>query len=284
MWWCGLLVVGVVLVSWAIGSTHQLLYPEHHRDGLPPSMPATRRHRLTAPDGAPLDVWVLAPPAPRGRLLLCHGYYADHTQVLALADALCQRGFEALLFELRGHGGRRGPCTFGIKEAEDAQAVLAWARESTDAKRLPVGVLGWSMGGAVVCQVALREPDVRAVVVDSVYARFFPVLQHAIWRRYHLPSIPWAWITWGALQIALGRQLSATDPAVLAPRLHQSLFAIHSSDDARVDPRLGAEFYERWAGPKEQWLEPAANHVGAFAKDPARYCNRVARFFERTLA
>ena len=34
-----------------------------------------------------------------------------------------------LLFELRGHGARLGPCTFGIKESQDARAILAWGAE-----------------------------------------------------------------------------------------------------------------------------------------------------------
>ena len=49
-------------------------------------------------------------------------------------------------------------------------------------------------------------------------------------------------------------------------------------------PLLGREFYRRWAGPKERWFEPHVAHVGMFARHPQAYGDRVAEFFDRTLA
>ena len=140
------------------------------------------------------------------------------------------------------------------------------------------------MGAAVACQAALDCPEVRAVVADSAYSRLFPVLRRVIRDRYRLPVCPWAWVTWWCLQLALGRRLQQLDPAALAPRLRQPLLAIHGEEDRRVVPMLGREFYQRWAGPKERWLVRGAVHVGAFAKHPQEYCDRVASFCDRVLA
>ena len=71
--------------------------------------------------------------------------------------------------------------------------------------------------------------------------------------------------------------------AALVPRLRQPLFAIQGGEDRRVVPLLGREFYRRWAGPKERWVEPRVAHVGMFARHPEAYCRRVADFFDRTL-
>jgi pimeloyl-ACP methyl ester carboxylesterase len=282
VWWAG---AGAALVcaGWAVLSARRFLYPAR-RTILPPQpLPSYTVHSLTAPDGSPFDVWRLQPPAARARLLLCHGYYANRHQVLDVADGLRRRGYEALLFEMRGHGSRPGPCTFGIRESGDAVAVLEWAKSAAGAGPLPVGVLGFSMGGAVACQAALHSPEVRAVVVDSIYSRLFPVLKRVIWRQYRLPAVPWAWLTWWAAQVALGCRLAATDPAALAPRLRQPLFAIQGGEDRRVVPMLGREFYQRWAGPKQRWFEPQAVHVGMFASHPQEYCDRVADFFDAWL-
>ena len=268
-------------MSWGLLSARQLLYPEHRPIPPPEPLPVFTVHPLIAPDGRPFDVWRLDAPAPRARLLLCHGYYANRYQVLALADQLRARGYEALLFELRGHGSRPGPCTLGRREADDAVTVLRWAREACGP--LPVGLLGLSMGGAVVCQTAACDPDVRAVVVDSVYSHLFPVLQRSIWRQYHLPAVPWAWLTWWSVQTALRMRLAPVDPAVLAPRLRQPLLAIQGGEDRRVVPLLGRKFYQRWAGPKERWFERSVVHVGMFATHPRAYCDRVAGFFDRVL-
>jgi len=247
-------------------------------------VPASTSHILRAPDGVGFDVWQLTPSsAPRGRILLCHGYYANRYQVLDIADGLRRRGYETLIFELRGHGERPGPCTFGVRETEDALTVLRWARAGEGAVRVPAGVLGLSMGAAVACQVAARDLEVRAVVADSPYAKLCPVLRLAITQRYRFTGALAAWLAWWGLQLVLGRRLSRLDPAALAPRLRQPLFAIQGGEDRRVAPLLGQEFYERWAGPKERWYEPAVAHVGMFARHPEEYCTRVADFFARAL-
>ena len=275
--------VGLALASWTVGSVRRLLHPER-RAILPPARPpVVATHPLTAPDGAPFTVWRLDPPSPRARLLLCHGFYANRNQVLDIAEALRARGYEVLLIELRGHGDRPGPCTLGVRETDDALGALAWARGRAGGSPLPVGVLGLSMGGAVACQVAARDPDVRAVVVDSIYSRLFPVLQRSIRLRYRLPAVPWAWLTWWGVQAALRARLGPRDPAVLAPRLRQPLLAIQGGEDRRVVPLLGREFFQRWAGPKERWFEPSVVHVGMFARHPEEYGRRVADFFDRAL-
>lgn len=247
-------------------------------------MPTYTTHTLSAPDGVAFDVWLLDAPSPRARLLIYHGYFANRYQVLDVAQGLRQRGYEILLVELRGHGGRPGPCTLGIRETEEAGTILQWASARNHTQPLPLGVIGFSMGAHVACQVARRYPEVRAVVADSIYSRFFPVLKRAIWRRYHLPAFPLAWVTWWSLQLALRRRLASLDPAVLAAGLRQPLFAIQGGEDRRVVPMLGREFYQRWAGPKQRWFEPQVGHVGMFAQHPDTYCDRVAAFFDQVFA
>ena len=283
MWWL-LSVLGISLAVWSVQSVRHVLYPKRVAIHPPEPLPPYTSHAIVAPDGSGFSVWVLEAPAPRARLLLFHGFYANRYQVLDIASRLRARGYEVLLLELRGHGERPGPCTVGIREAEDAHAVLQWAGTREGARPLPVGLLGLSMGAAVACQVAAREPSVRAVVVDSIYSRLFPVLARSIWRRYHLPAIPWAWLTWWSLQLALRRRLAPTDPAALAPRLRQPLLAILGGEDRRVVPMLGRDFYRRWAGPKERWFEEQIAHVGMFAGHPGEYGDRVANFFDRVLA
>ena len=240
---------------------------------------------LTASDGARFDAWLLSPSdVPRGRILLCHGFYANRSQVWDIAERLRRCGYEALLFELRGHGERPGPCTLGVRETDDALTVLRWAAAREGMAGVPTGVLGLSMGAAVACQTAARAPEVRAVVADSPYSRLFPVLRRALTEQYRLPGVPWAWLTWWGVQCAVGTRLAPRDPVVLAPRLRQPLLAIVGGEDRRVPPQLSQEFYERWAGPKERWYEPAVAHVGMFASHPEEYGRRVADFFSRTLA
>ena len=184
-------------------------------------------------------MWLLEAATPRGHVLVCHGYYANRYQVLGMAEGLRTRGYDVLLFELRGHGSRPGPCTLGLKETEDALAILQWAQTRRGVAVSSVGVLGISMGAAVACHIALCAPQVRAVITDSGYARLLPVIWRAVWRRYHLPPWPCAWIAWWSVQLALGRRLSPWDPARLASQLYQPLLAIHSGADEQHPPLFG---------------------------------------------
>ena len=281
--WFGLGAITLILIGWSVASARRVLYPERRTLPILTPVPPYRSHTLTASDGDPLEIWVLEPAAPRGRLLLCHGYYANRYQMLSLAHGLREQGYETVLFEMRGHGTRPGPCTLGIKERADAEAILRWAQSRDGSHPLPLGAVGFSMGGAVICQLASRAPEVRALVVDSIYSRLFPVLTRAIREQYHLPAIPWAYLTWWTVQLLLGRRLAALDPVTLAPRLRRPLFAIQGGEERRVAPRLSDELFRQWAGPKEQWVGPQVAHVGMFAHAPDEYCRRVAAFFDRTL-
>ena len=283
MWWL-LGAVCLFLIGWGIVSARSVLFPRLLDIPVPVSLPAFTTTPLTARDGARFDAWVLTPQtAPRGRLLMFHGYYANRHQVLAVAHGLREQGYEVMLIELRGHGSRPGPCTLGVQEADDADVVLAGAAMHEHPRELPLGVLGLSMGGAIACQVAARHPEIRAVVVDSLYGRFFPILADAIQTERHLPPLPFAWITWWSLELALRRRLAALDPIALAPRCRQPLLAIQGGLDRRVSPAVSQAFCDRWAGPNEQWFEPDVAHVGMFPRDPARYLQRVGAFLDRTM-
>ena len=266
-------------MSWGVVSARRILYPE--RQAIPPPIPspAYTIHQLTASDGASFDVWLLEAPRPRARLLICHGYSANRNQVLGLAQMLRERGYEALLFELRGHGSRPGPCTFGLRETDDAMTVLRWASRR-DSSALPVGVLGWSMGASVACQVTARVPEVRAVVADSLFSHLFPLLQQFVREQYHVPSLPLVWITWWTIQLILRQPLAQVEPATLASQLRQPLFAIQGGQDTRVPPQWGEAYYQRWVGPKTRWFEPDAGHVEMFARNPQAYGEKVAGFFD----
>lgn len=277
-WLFGLAALGAL--AWAIAAARQLLYPRALP--VPPlaAEPSLDVHTLTTSDGSPVPLRVLSCAAPRGRVLLFHGYFASSRQVLDIADGLRGRGYEALVMELRGHGERPGPCTLGLRETEDALAVIAWAEGHAP---LPLGVLGLSMGASVACHLAARAPQVAAVVLDSPYSRLYPVFARALWQRYALP-LPAVWVLWWGAQLWLRRRLAGFDPVLVAPAVRQPLLMIQGGEDRRVVPRLSGELYRAWAGPKTRWFEPLIAHVGMFAHHPREYLDRVAAFFDAHLA
>ncbi|MBI3324420.1 MAG: alpha/beta fold hydrolase [Candidatus Omnitrophica bacterium] len=216
----------------------------------------------------------LARPAspPKGIVIACHGYRASWRQLADIAVGLARRGYVVLLMELRGHGERPGPCGFGLRESRDLCMLLDWVAADAQLSRLPVGLFGLSLGAAVVCQTVLRDPRPAALVLDSAYARLFPIVARIIRRDYGLPSVPWAWITWAGVHLALRARLSLFDPIRLVPMINRPGLLIHH------------ELYAAWPSAKERWIAPGMGHVELCAMDPERYCDRIAEFYDRWLS
>ena len=282
-----ILCAGVLLaliIGWGLVSARRMLTPLQRAYPVPNPLPPVTTIPLVSHDGAAFDAWLFDTPAPRGFLLACHGYHGNRIQLLALSDALRNRGYAVMTLDLRGHGDRPGWCTFGVRDRQDLDAMLRWRGLQPALALLPVGMLGWSLGGAIACQVAAQQPLVKALALDSTFSRLFPIAARVVNVRYHLPVIPFAWITWAGVQLALGRTLSTLDPLRLAPKLRVPLLWIHGQQDQTVAVQQGEELYAAWPGPKERWSDPRAGHVGTFELEPHDYVNRVAGFFDRCLA
>ena len=277
-------LAGAVLAAWTALSVRRILFPMRRIIPAPTPTPSYRVHALRGADGRSFDLWILEPPRPPiATVLGFHGYYANRHQLLGLAGRLCARGYEVLLMELRGHGTRPGPYTLGRRETPDGLTALAWACGRPERRGVPIALLGWSMGAAVTCQIAAREPAVRAMIADSMYSRFYPILVRVIFRRFKLGPVPWAWLSWAGLGLALGAWPASLDPATLAPHLSLPLLLIQGGADPVVAPSNREVVYARWAGAKERWVEPQVGHVQMFEHASAAYVDRVDAFLRRAV-
>lgn len=279
--WIGVLLA--LVIGWGFVSARRMLKPIPRVLFPPDPFPPVTTISLTSHDGAAFDAWLFDAPQPRGLILVCHGYRANWLQVIGIADGLRRCGYAAVAMNFRGHGGRAGPCTFGVRDRQDLDEVLEWRSRQPSLAPLPVGMVGWSLGGAIACQTAAQHPQVKALALDSTFARLFPIAARVVRVRYHLPVIPFAWITWAGVQLALRTDLSRLDPLRLAPRLQAPLLWIHGQQDGVVSTGEGEELFAAWGGPKERWNDPRAGHVGTYALQPEEYVNRLAQFFDRSL-
>jgi hypothetical protein len=269
---------------WTIRSTHAVLHPNRRAYPKLDPEPSIEPTAIARPDGSAIEASLLRPQQPKALILACHGYHGSREQILPIAAGLSSRGYAVLLFDLAGHGTRPGPCTFGLRDIDDIALMLHWARRHPEVDRLPIGFFGYSLGGAVGCHAASRFQDIKALVADATYARLRPAITHNIWRRYHLPGPLWGWLTWLGLHVALRRRLGRVDPIRLAEQLRIPALFIHGSDDLTIPVADGKRLYERWRGPKSQWIKAGAAHVGTYAMDPEEYVKRVAAFFDQWLS
>jgi pimeloyl-ACP methyl ester carboxylesterase len=102
--------------------------------------------------------------------ILFHGLPGNEKN-LDLAQAVRRAGWTAITLNYRGSWGSPGDFRFA-NNLEDAEAVLAFLRDSTNARRLGVDprrivVAGHSMGGWVTALTAARHPELLGAVLIS---------------------------------------------------------------------------------------------------------------------
>lgn len=134
--------------------------------------------QLTSSDGTRLHAARFTPTAPRGGVVLVHGY-ADHGGRYAhVAQSLADARLEVIVPDLRGHGrsdGARGRVAHFDAYLGDLEAALAAVRAAGHARPF---VLAHSMGGLVALRLLTdrtRAPkDVAGLVVTSPFLGVHP--------------------------------------------------------------------------------------------------------------
>jgi len=103
-------------------------------------------------------------------VVLLHGLPGNEKN-LDLAQAIRRAGWNAITFNYRGSWGSPGTFRFA-GNLEDADAVLAFVRDSGTAKKLGIDrnrlvLAGHSMGGWVTALTAAHHPELRGAILLS---------------------------------------------------------------------------------------------------------------------
>ena len=245
-------------------------------------------------DGVKLSGWFV--PArvepgteygPRGVIILCHGMLYNRVEALAWAGPIWQRGFALLLFDFRALGRSDGDlCTAGYLETQDLRGAVEYLSMRPDMKDVPIGVFGFSMGGAAAILAAAEEERILAVATHGAFA----TLERAIVQRYrhHFgPLAPFA-VQAGML---LGRYLrwfpvpaSSVAPINAVSRLApRPLLLLHGGEDRVVHPADAQDLHDAAGYPKSLHVFPRSGHKKIYRPLRNEARERVADFFCDTL-
>jgi dipeptidyl aminopeptidase/acylaminoacyl peptidase len=246
------------------------------------------RVAFQATDGVELSGWFVAGGGDGGTIVVSHGLGASGAASYPGYAFLSRAGYNLLLIDHRAHGHSGGHASsLGPLEVRDLLGALSYLRARPDVDSDRIGAIGCSMGAGVVLGAAAREPSLRAVVAESVYAELGQV-----WDRFGRVSIrgtslSWSWgapMRWAAW-LWTGERPAAFAPvdsiAQISPR---PLLLIHGERDNEACTVADAQRLYAAAGkPKELWIVPGAGHCSAHAVQPEAYEQRVTAFFARAL-
>jgi uncharacterized protein len=212
-------------------------------------------------------------------VITLHGHRGARHHCVGIGAALWRRGANVLLFDHRGRGSSEGELmSLGYFETLDALAAVGYALSR--APKVPLGIIGYSMGASVAVMAAARDERVGAVVADSPFASERGLLRSLLRQQLGPLHRPVTALTERLLPYAPGEVEPSREVAKIAPRA--TLF-VHGLLDDTCDPKNSVKLYEAANVPKKLWLLEGAGHCDAYFADREAYCERVGAFFEEYL-
>jgi uncharacterized protein len=226
---------------------------------------------------APVHGWMV--PSRNGSVvILLHGAGANRAQMLPEAAILVRAGYGVLLFDWPGSGESKGHAAWGQPERQALLAATNWLGTEPSVRRGRVAALGFSMGGAILAQVAAHEPRLKAVILEGTYARSTEQNRVALGRWAPLLQWPVRWGWWWT-------GMRAHDPqpveviAAISPR---PVMVITGTNDYTVPSWMSTRLYESAADPKVLWVIAGAGH-GRYGEVAADYGDRLVQFLGTAL-
>ena len=240
--------------------------------------------------------WFPAPEAPsRGAaeakaIVFVHGRaqnrIASSFRPDLIAPLFLARGWNVLLFDLRGHGESEGErYSLGQYEPRDIVAAVDLAAAKSGAPRHRVAVIGESLGAGSAIMTVQLDPTIGPVVTDSAYADGYTVVSEVGTNYTGLPS----WFTTGIVLVSrlfFGLDVASVRPAeVVRAHPERAWLFIQCVDDKTVFAHHGFDLKAASAnGGTELWMAPGCDHVRSFTRHAAEWEQRVIAFLDREIA
>jgi fermentation-respiration switch protein FrsA (DUF1100 family) len=235
-------------------------------------------------DGTLLRGWYIPAQTSNRTVIICPGANGSIDADVAVLPWFHLLDLNVLIFDWRGHGRSDGETTtLGYDERYDLIAAVEYAKARG---ALNIGVLGFSLGGAVALSTAAICPDIQAVAADSAFVHIVTAAAAGLTER-GLPdglsySIARLILTTAGLR--LGKNLFEADPVRWIDRVAPRPVLLIYGERDPFAPRAEVELLYRRAGePKDIWRVPGAAHREIQVLQPDEYRQRLTRFFEDTL-
>jgi len=203
------------------------------------------------------NIWTVA---PRGTVVLLHGYGLAQFAMAPWAMRLAEDGWRCVLVDLRGHGKSTGrQIFFGVQEVLDLSQLLDGLMRDGQVAG-PVAALGESYGAALALRWKAADPRIRCVVAIAPYA----VLSNAVLNICHDYA---RWLPTGLVNAGLRNLPSILkvepdelDPVTVLARSPVTALFVAGADDKISPPAAVKRLYAQSPPGSELLIVAHATH------------------------
>jgi len=239
---------------------------------------------FTSEDRIPLRGWLIPAGDVRRAVIFLHGHAGSMDPDVKYAPWFHERGIAVLMFDFRGHGRSGGQhVSMGYFEQRDLLAAEKFLLQRGYER---IGVLGFSMGGAVAISGSPLSQRIVAVAADGSFAWLPSAIRAGIEER-GVPGTLAAPMARLAVRIAgwrLGVNLEEAAPALWAGKVApRALLLIHGEEDPYTSTEEVRAMFAAADEPKDLWVVPGAGHRNVDEVEPEAYKEKVIGFFDRWL-
>jgi uncharacterized protein len=213
--------------------------------------------------------WIPALGKSVGTLLYLHGNGINIGANVEHALRFHQLGFSVLLIDYRGYG--RSVSVFPSEASVYADAQRAW-NYLVQERRIPpaqIYIYGHSLGGAIAIELATRQPQAAAVIVESSFTSIRALTDLKGWPRFF------------PVDVILTQRFDSLRKVQSLKLL--SLF-IHGTADTLIPFEMSQSLYAAAPQPKQLILVPQAGHGNVASVAGPAYLQAVQALVQQRLS
>ncbi len=222
--------------------------------------------------------WYIPALAPRGTVVLFHGYTSCKGQSIDRAECFLKSGYNCLLVDFMGSGGSGGnSTTVGFKEAEEVRDCFNWLVQRGEQN---IYLYGSSMG-AVAIMKGIHDFGIkpRAIIIECPFATMRETIAIRF-KNLGIPTFPMADILlfWGGVENGFWGY--AHNPVTYSEAIKCPTLLQYGERDDRVARSEIDRIYGRLHCPKQLVTYPEAGHDDYLKKCAKTWSANVTGFLD----
>ena len=237
-------------------------------------------------DGIVLKGWYL-PCQGNSIIIVVNGGFQnridDNVDTLGLAHNLVQRGYNILLFDLRGRGESAGTARSLTNFQQDIGGAVDFV-VSKGYSLNETGIIGFCSGAMSTCIYASENNDAAAIVLDGCSTTVRNMVFAQAKERGIPKSLLSVFMPGLTSLVKLFYHYHEVDPINVIPNVKCPIYFIYEENDNLVSWEEMAQLFNASKNPaNEIWEVSDALHSQGFKENPLQYIDHLDEFFTTRL-